>query len=65
MMNDIVEILQETTNWEFPNHEYHLNSQGKLVAYRLEGKEELHVFKKPLEFSKARRKFKKLPFNKK
>ena len=58
-MNDVVEIIQETTDWEYPNHEYHLNSKGKLVAYKPVSKE-LIVLNKPLAFDKRRRTFKKV-----
>ena len=59
----MIEILQETTDWgDVPvaNGQYHINELGQLVAYQaLNG--ELKVFKSPMkQFSKTRRKFKKV-----
>ena len=59
----MIEILQETTDWgdaPVANGQYHVNGLGQLVAYQaLNG--ELKTFKSPMkQFSKARRKFKKV-----
>ena len=59
----MIEILQETTDWgdaPVANGQYHVNELGQLVAYQaLNG--ELKVFNSPMkQFSKARRKFKKV-----
>lgn len=56
----MIEILQEVTDWsgaghKVPNGVYHVNSAGHLVQFNDK------VFKSPLKnFSKARRKFKKI-----
>jgi len=55
---EMIEILQEVTDWgeqNIPNGIYHVNKEGNLVQYNDK------VFKNPLkQFSKARRKFKKI-----
>jgi len=54
----MIEILQEITDWgKYPvaNGVYHVNSAGQLVQHNDK------VFKNPIkQFSKARRKFKKI-----
>jgi len=54
----MIEILQEVTDWgKYPvaNGVYHINSAGQLVQHNDK------VFKNPIkQFSKARRKFKKI-----
>ena len=58
-----MDVLQEVTEWVdcvVPNHTYHVNRAGKLVAYIIEGTDELIVLKTPLTFDKSKRKFKKL-----
>jgi len=56
----MIEILQEVTDWSKAGHQvqngiYHVNSAGHLVQYNDK------VFKNPLkQFSKSRRKFKKI-----
>jgi len=59
-MNDIKEMLQETTDWEFPGHVYLLNEAGKLKGYIKKDHDDIVWFKKPLSFSKRGRKFRKL-----
>jgi len=59
------QALKEITNWseceyDQPNHTYFLNDSGKLVGYKLSGRDEFKTFSKPLSFDKARRKFIKL-----
>lgn len=60
----MIEILQEVTDWgkyNVNNGIYHVNSAGKLVAYQPNADAELQVLKTPSsQFSKARRKFKKI-----
>lgn len=60
----MIEILQEVTDWgkyKVNNGVYHVNSAGKLVAYQVNVDSELQVLKVPsTQFSKARRKFKKI-----
>jgi hypothetical protein len=55
-------VLREVTEWEdnTPNHDYVLNDQGKVVAYRKRGEGEWFIPAKPRMFSKSRRRFKKL-----
>ena len=60
----MIEILQEITDWgkyKVNNGIYHVNSAGKLVAYQPNADSELQVLNVPsTQFSKARRKFKKI-----
>ena len=60
----MIEILQEITDWgkyKVNNGIYHVNSVGKLVAYQPNADSELQVLNVPsTQFSKARRKFKKI-----
>lgn len=56
---DYAEILVETTPELLP-HTYYLNSDGKLVAFKKDGEDEIKIFSKPLMFDKKRRKFKKV-----
>lgn len=52
---------KEVTDWQYPNHTYGLNDKGWAVAYIKNGTEEVIEFKNPLkQFSKSRRKFKKV-----
>lgn len=53
-----MKILQEITEWEWPNHIYHINDAGKMVAY--DNGTVLVTFKVPKSFSKTGRKFKTL-----
>jgi hypothetical protein len=59
----MIEILQEITDWgteNVSNGEYHVNGLGQLYAYKANGGD-LKVFNKPMkQFSKSRRKFKKV-----
>ena len=60
----MIEILQEITDWgkyKVNNGIYHVNPAGKLVAYQPNAESELQVLNVPsTQFSKARRKFKKI-----
>jgi len=60
----MIEVLQETTDWgkyKVNNGIYHVSSSGKLVAYQVNQDSEVQVLKVPsTQFSKARRKFKKI-----
>ena len=60
----MIDILQEVTDWgkyKVNNGVYHVNSAGKLVGYQVNQDSELQVLKVPsTQFSKARRKFKKI-----
>lgn len=55
----MIEILRETTEWEFPNGTYILN-KGQLVGFQKKGESEFVKFRKPLNFNKKRRTFVKL-----
>ena len=58
-----MEYLQEVTVWgdNTPNHTYIVNQAGQLAGYIKAGTTEEIMFKKPKkQWSKARRKFKKL-----
>ena len=55
--------LQEITEWDMdfqPNHTYFLNEAGKMTAYMKKGTDVIIYSKKPMSFSKTRRKFKKI-----
>lgn len=54
-----MQVLQEITDWVYPNHIYHVNDGGDLVAYKVADKG-LVTFKEPLKFNKSKRKFKVL-----
>ena len=55
--------LQEITEWDMdfqPNHTYFLDKAGRMVAFIKKGTSEIIYNKKPMSFSKTRRKFKKI-----
>lgn len=54
-----MKILQEITEWEdnTPNHVYHVNDAGKLVAYQILGSKEVTTFTNPIMFDRRGRKF--------
>ena len=60
------EYLKEITEWDdfgykVPSHTYIVNKATQLVGYIKEGTTEEIIFKKPMkQFSKSRRKFKKV-----
>jgi hypothetical protein len=56
-----MQILQEITDWEYPNHIYHVSDGGDLVAFKPANKD-LITFKSPLKFNKTKRKFKTFGF---
>jgi hypothetical protein len=60
----MIEILLETTDWgkyKVNNGMYHVNGAGQLVAYQPNAESPLQVLKSPSkQFSKSRRKFKKI-----
>ena len=60
----MIEILQETTDWgkyKVNNGIYPVNSAGKLVAYQPNADAPVQTLNVPsTQFSKARRKFKKI-----
>lgn len=56
-----IDVLQEVTEWEIPNHTYHVDQHaGKMIGYVKTGTTQLITFTKPLTFSKRFRKFKKI-----
>jgi hypothetical protein len=57
-----LETLLEVTDWEYPNHTYLLDKgKGWLVGYRSVVNGEIKIYKSPMkQFSKSRRKFKKV-----
>ena len=62
LLEGSIVALKEITKWtevsyNQPNHTYFLNAAGKLVGYKVSGKDKFVTFKKPLMFDKARRKF--------
>lgn len=59
-MNDVKEILVETTGGEFPAHTYYLNKDGKLIAFKRDTDTTITTYGKPLMFEKRGRKFKKV-----
>ena len=58
-----MKALKEITNWKYPNHTY-LLEHGRCVGYLQEGQTQAQMFKKPLSFSKSRRKFKEVTYDK-
>ena len=60
----MIQILQEVTDWgkfKVNNGIYHINGAGSLVAYQVNVDAKLQVLKSPSkQFSKSRRKFKKI-----
>jgi|ETNmetMinimDraft_5_1059913.scaffolds.fasta_scaffold12587_5 hypothetical protein len=55
-----MEILEETTNWKYPNHTYFVDGT-KLIGYIPQGKDKPILFDHPLKnFSKRGRAFIKL-----
>jgi hypothetical protein len=58
---DNVTWFQETTDWAYPNHTYALNEKNQMVAYIRASDGEMVVLKNPSkQFSKSRRKFKRI-----
>jgi hypothetical protein len=52
--------LREITDWDYPNHTYFVdNSQSKLLGFRPVGGQKV-MYKEPMAFSTARRKFVKV-----
>jgi len=57
-------LVQETTDWDAPNHYYLLNdSKYKLYGYIKRGTKEMKIFSKALPFDKRYRKFKTIKTN--
>jgi|TARA_R110000822_G_scaffold152811_3_gene292260 hypothetical protein len=53
-----VNVLEEITDWEFPNNTYvTVRGNQKIIGYYKLGKDPLIEFKKPINFSTSRRKF--------
>ena len=57
-----MKILQEVTEWDFPNHIYYLDDKKEnMIAFINCNTNEHKVFKKPIRFDMRYRKFKELP----
>ena len=51
-------VVQETTNWPWPNHTYFLSDdKSKMLGYIKQGTEQFIKFNKPLGFDARGRKF--------
>jgi len=55
-----MEVIREITKWKYDNHDYMINDDGKLIAFRRASETEWQKFKKPMFFDKRYRKFNKL-----
>jgi hypothetical protein len=60
-----IEAYREITDWSdteyhVPNHAYLFDGKSNILAYAIEGTNEITVFKKPLKVSTTRRKFEKV-----
>jgi hypothetical protein len=60
-----IEAYREITDWSdteyhVPNHTYLFDGKSNILAYAIEGTDEITVFKKPLKVSTTRRKFEKV-----
>jgi hypothetical protein len=54
-------LLQETTDWDTPNHIYIVTEKkDRLVGYFKKGSAVPEMFKKPLRFETRRRTFKRI-----
>lgn len=56
-----VQVLEEITEWEFPNHTYYIDPDSKrMIGYRNANTGAVHVFTgKGLSFDRRNRKFKR------
>jgi len=60
-----IEAYREITDWSdteyhVPNHTYLFDGKSNILAYAIEGTNEITVFKKPLKVSTTRREFEKV-----
>ena len=60
-----ISAYREITDWSdseyyVPNHTYLFDGKSNILAYAIEGTNEVTVFKKPLKVSTTRRKFEKV-----
>ena len=60
-----ISAYKEVTEWDnsefvVPNHTYLFDGKSNILAYAIEGTNEITVFKKPLKVSTTRRKFEKV-----
>ena len=55
-----IKAYKEITDWEYANHTYLVDeiNKDKMVGYIKDDETEPRMFKKPLSFYRARRKFK-------
>ena len=63
-----MKALLETTDWSkadcrVPNHTYYLNDDGKCIAYKKRGTQDIITFKKPMMFDRRYRTFKTVDFD--
>ena len=57
-----MKILQEITQWDFPNHIYFVNdSKDKMFAYIKASGKQVEKFKVPMPFGVSKRKFQEIP----
>lgn len=52
-----MDVLQEITEWDIPNHTYWVLNSGKLTAYQIQGTSKKIVLNNPMSFDRARRRF--------
>jgi len=60
-----ISVYREITDWSdteyhVPNHTYLFDGKSNILAYAIEGTNEVKVFKKPLKVDTRRRKFEKV-----
>lgn len=60
-----ISVYREVTDWSdteyyVPNHTYLFDGKSNILAYAIEGTNEVKVFKKPLKVDTRRRKFEKV-----
>lgn len=53
-----MQVLQEITDWNTPNHTYWVLNSGKLWAYTPQGQTHKQILTNPMTFDRARRRFK-------
>jgi len=57
-----MKVYREITDWNYPNHDYIFNDNNQCIGYIKCTDGEIVIWNKPSkQFSKSRRKFKKVP----